>query len=216
MRSTAGSSCIQARPGMKIKPCRARCCFGRSFAQISAQLQVLLTCGKTSKLICPPIEYVRLRSANFSFRISTNLGLQQHSAHSTPAHLALTQHLGRQHYTYKRMRSHVCSSDVGQISRDRVLSPLMCTDCSAPLAVPPAASTAGNNTTLPRKHGQHSLLLHQHSLPPTYLTLACLSYRSNSSRSSWLQLRPMGDTFIMPLRNSIKVPRLMGMSRSAT
>ena len=37
---------------------------------------------------------------------------------------------------------------------------------------------------------------------------------SNSSRSSWLQLRPMGLTFSMPLRNSMKVPRLTGMSIS--
>lgn len=33
-----------------------------------------------------------------------------------------------------------------------------------------------------------------------------LSYFSNSSRSSWLQFRPIGDTLSIPLRNSIKVP----------
>ncbi len=38
---------------------------------------------------------------------------------------------------------------------------------------------------------------------------------SNSSRSDWLQLRPMGLTFSIPLRNSMKVPRLTGMSISA-
>lgn len=36
-----------------------------------------------------------------------------------------------------------------------------------------------------------------------YLTL---SYLSNSSLSSWLQFRPIGDTLIIPLRNSINVP----------
>ena len=46
-------------------------------------------------------------------------------------------------------------------------------------------------------------------------TLASLSYSSKASRSSWLQLRPIGDMLSMPERNSTKVPRFTGMSRSA-
>lgn len=49
---------------------------------------------------------------------------------------------------------------------------------------------------------------------PTHRMPVARSCFSNSSRSCWLQLRPMGDTLIMPLRNSIKVPRLTGMSMS--
>ena len=41
---------------------------------------------------------------------------------------------------------------------------------------------------------------------PMVLLVVTLSYFSNSSLSSWLQFRPIGDTFSMPLRNSINVP----------
>ena len=45
--------------------------------------------------------------------------------------------------------------------------------------------------------------------------MPCLrSYTSKASRSSWLQLRPMGETLSMPLRNSMNVPRLSGSSMS--
>jgi hypothetical protein len=37
-------------------------------------------------------------------------------------------------------------------------------------------------------------------------SLLTLSYASNSSRSCCEQLRPMGDTLIIPVRNSTKVP----------
>jgi hypothetical protein len=40
-----------------------------------------------------------------------------------------------------------------------------------------------------------------------HLTPVLRSNFSNSSRSSWLQFLPMGDTLSMPLRNSTKVPR---------
>nr|APU87392.1 phosphomannomutase [Cyamopsis tetragonoloba] len=42
-----------------------------------------------------------------------------------------------------------------------------------------------------------------------------LSYFSNSYLSSWLQFHPIGETFSIPLRNSINVPLLIGISRSA-
>lgn len=50
--------------------------------------------------------------------------------------------------------------------------------------------------------------------PPSYcctkaslfLLVLTLSYNSNASRSSWLQLRPTGEMLSMPVRNSMKVP----------
>lgn len=53
------------------------------------------------------------------------------------------------------------------------------------------------------------------SAKPPHLMPCCRSYCSNASRSSWLQLRPMGLTLSMPLRNSMNVPRFTGMSISA-
>ena len=47
------------------------------------------------------------------------------------------------------------------------------------------------------------------------LTWAPLSNCSNASRSDWLHARPMGEQLIMPLRNSINVPRLTGSLISA-
>ena len=40
-------------------------------------LQMKHTCGKMSKLICPPMEYTRFRCANFSRRIPTNFFLHE-------------------------------------------------------------------------------------------------------------------------------------------
>lgn len=58
---------------------------------------------------------------------------------------------------------------------------------------------------LPHQHWMHT------KKKPYHQELICkirhtLSYCSNSTRSSWLQFRPMGDTFNMPMRNSMKVP----------
>jgi hypothetical protein len=54
---------------------------------------------------------------------------------------------------------------------------------------------------------QAKLTLHEQSLPPSLPT-------SKALRSSVLQLRPIGEMLSMPVRYSMKVPRLIGMSRS--
>lgn len=91
----------------------------------------------TSKLICPPIENVRLRWANFSRRMETIFG--------------------RMLWIWNIMKV--------RMHKQRHF----------------------NNT---------SWVSESHTL----------SYFSNSSLSSWLQLRPIGETLIIPLRNSMNVP----------
>ena len=78
----------------------------------------------------------------------------------------------------------------------------------------PATNPAG---TSGRPASTHSTARGGSSAPPHFphLMPVARSYFSNSSRSVWLQLRPMGEMLIMPLRNSMKVPRLTGMSMSA-
>lgn len=50
------------------------------------------------------------------------------------------------------------------------------------------------------EQGQKRAMQQEPSLPLT------LSYCSKASRSDWLQFRPTGEMFSMPVRNSMKVP----------
>lgn len=80
---------------------------------------------------------------------------------------------------------------------------LWCTACSWALFSPEGGSTGdlrSVNSTKPPK-GRVSL------------NAACtLSSSENSIRSSGVQLRPMGEMFSIPLRNSMKVPLCVGKS----
>lgn len=69
----------------------------------------------------------------------------------------------------------------------------------------------GNNMTLAgvppgRRGGQCP--------PPHPFGVRTLSSSENSIRSSWLQLLPIGDTFNIPLRNSMNVPLCGGQAGS--
>lgn len=107
----------------------------------------------TSKLICPPIENVRFRWANFSRSTETIFGRM----------LWIW-------YDYK-----LCC---------------LFQDACYPNTI----------NLLPQTRIDSSIFCFKGSEVYT------LSYFSNSSRSSWLQFRPIGDTLSIPLRNSIKVP----------
>ena len=80
-----------------------------------------------------------------------------------------------------------------------------------------AAHAPGVPAPLPRGRRARRRSAQTRPAPPAGSTAGgvcwgCVGPRCRVLKRTWLQLRPMGQTLIMPLRNSTKVPRFTGMS----